>query len=92
MRPAIKRTFIAGIICLLAPFAGFIFTVIGMVGAFNTLGQSGISDPKILEADIGVTLVAPMAGLIAGTIGLVLIVIAAILHFATRPAAPSANP
>ena len=94
MKTAPKWTLIAGIVCMLgAPLAGPIFTVIGMIGAFHILGQNGISNPQALSTYIGVALVATMAGLIVGlTLGVPLIVIAVILHFATKPPPPIPNP
>jgi len=86
MKPAVKWMLIAGVVCTFgAPFTGLIFTAIGMIGAFHTLGQNGISDPQVLSTHIGGALVATAAGLIVAVIlGVPLIVIAMILHFATR--------
>jgi len=94
MKPEVKWTLIAGIICMLgAPCAGFIWTVIGMVGDFNTLGHSGISDPNLLAAHIGTTLVATMVGLVVGMLGLAILIVATILHFTMKsPPAPAPNP
>src|SRR5689334_9464944 len=91
MKPAVKGTLIAGIVCTLgAPFAGLFFTVVGMVGAFHTLGQNGISDPQALSTYIGLALVATSTGLIVGVIfGVPLILAAVVLHFATRTPPPA---
>jgi biopolymer transport protein ExbB/TolQ len=93
MKPAVKWTLIAGIICTLcAPFAGLIFTVVGMIGAFHSLGQNGISDPHVLSTRIGEALVATMTGLIVGVIfGVPLILAAVIFHFATKPRPPATH-
>lgn len=79
------------VIFLGAPTVGLAGTVFGMIGAFNTLGATGISDPKALSGHIGTVLTSTMVGLIvSGTIGGPMIVIALVLHFATRqPRAPS---
>jgi len=90
MKPLPKGLLIGGLVLFLgAPMAGFLLTVLGMVGAFNTLGQNGISDPKLLSAHIGTVLTATFAGLVVGAIGLLIVVLAAILHFATRPVPPT---
>jgi biopolymer transport protein ExbB/TolQ len=90
MKPAVKWTLIAGIVCALgAPLVGFIFTVFGMVGAFHDLGDAGIADPKILSAHIGTVLYATFVGLIVGAIGLVIVIVATILHLATKTARPT---
>lgn len=83
MKPSAKWTLIAGLICTLgAPFVGLFFTVIAMVTAFNTLGQNGISDPKVLAGSVGTALVSTEIGLVIGIIGLPLIVLSLILQFA----------
>ena len=53
-----------------------------MVMAFNTLGENGISDPKALSAHIGTVLFSTEIGLVIGMLGLPLIAVALILHFA----------
>ncbi len=74
------------------PMVGLIGTVLAMIGAFNQLGANGINDPQALATDIGTSLISTMSGLVVGVaLGLPLIVIALVLHFATRkPRAPVA--
>ncbi len=43
---------------------GLTGTVWGMIGAFKTLGQSGITNPAELAAKIGEVLIATMSGLV----------------------------
>jgi biopolymer transport protein ExbB len=47
-----------------APMFGLLGTVLGMIGAFQTLGTSGASDMASLSADISVVLVTTAGGLI----------------------------
>ena len=46
-----------------APMLGLLGTVIGMVSAFSTLGQTGQADPAQLAGDISVALLTTMWGL-----------------------------
>lgn len=47
-----------------APMLGLLGTVIGMVSAFGTLGETGQADPAALAGDISVALLTTMWGLI----------------------------
>ncbi len=47
-----------------APMLGLLGTVIGMVSAFSTLGETGQADPAQLAGDISVALLTTMWGLI----------------------------
>ncbi len=51
------------VIGVVAPMIGLLGTVIGMMGAFATLGSSGISDPRALATSIGEVLLATASGL-----------------------------
>ncbi len=86
---------ILGIVFTLGgPLVGMTGTVLAMIGAFNTLGTNGISDPRALSDHIGTSLVSTVSGLVISTaLGLPLIVIALVLHFATgKPRTPVAAP
>lgn len=52
------------VIAQAAPMLGLTGTVIGMVGAFSTLGEVGSADPKLLAGDIAVALLTTLWGLI----------------------------
>lgn len=52
------------VIGVISPMVGLTGTVTGMIKAFATLGQSGISDPSKLAGNIGEVLVATAAGLV----------------------------
>ncbi|MEM6821646.1 MAG: MotA/TolQ/ExbB proton channel family protein [Verrucomicrobiota bacterium] len=47
-----------------APMFGLLGTVIGMIGAFETLGSSGVADMTSLSANIAVVLVTTAGGLV----------------------------
>ena len=51
------------VIGVIAPMIGLLGTVIGMMGAFAVLGQSGVADPRGLALRIGEVLMATAAGL-----------------------------
>jgi biopolymer transport protein ExbB len=51
------------VIGVIAPMIGLLGTVIGMMGAFAVLGQSGVSDPRALAMSIGEVLLATASGL-----------------------------
>jgi biopolymer transport protein ExbB len=51
------------VIGVVSPMIGLLGTVIGMMGAFATLGASGISDPRGLARSIGEVLTATASGL-----------------------------
>ncbi|MDP9291908.1 MAG: MotA/TolQ/ExbB proton channel family protein [Verrucomicrobiota bacterium] len=51
------------VIGVVSPMIGLLGTVIGMMGAFATLGASGISDPRGLATSIGEVLMATASGL-----------------------------
>ena len=43
---------------------GLLGTVVGMMGAFNTLAAEGQADPSTLAGDIGLAMVTTASGLI----------------------------
>ena len=51
------------VIGVVSPMIGLLGTVIGMMGAFAVLGQSGIADPRALASKIGEVLLATASGL-----------------------------
>jgi biopolymer transport protein ExbB len=51
------------VVGVIAPMIGLLGTVIGMMGAFATLGSQGISDPRALATKIGEVLTATASGL-----------------------------
>jgi biopolymer transport protein ExbB len=52
------------IIGVTGPMLGLLGTVIGMIGAFETLGKSGVTDMAAMSANLAVALVATATGLI----------------------------
>ncbi len=57
------RIYYLNLIGVVTPMIGLTGTVIGMMGAFKTLGTSGIGDPSALAGAIGEVLVATASGL-----------------------------
>ena len=62
------------------------------MGAFHSLGQNGISNPAILSGSIGTVVLAPEIGMVVGIIGLSIILVTVIFHFATKTKPPGPNP
>ena len=58
-----NRNSYLSVIGVVSPMIGLLGTVIGMMGAFATLGASGISDPRSLARSIGEVLLATASGL-----------------------------
>jgi len=52
------------VIGVVSPMVGLTGTVWGMIGAFNTLGRNGITNPALLAGKIGEVLIATMSGLL----------------------------
>ncbi|MDD5201360.1 MAG: MotA/TolQ/ExbB proton channel family protein [Terrimicrobiaceae bacterium] len=57
------RNYYLNLIGVITPMLGLTGTVLGMMGAFSTLGTSGIGDPSALAGAIGEVLVATASGL-----------------------------
>lgn len=76
---------LTGVWFQLGPLFGLFGTIIGMIGAFQTMGSEGMGKPEALAEDIGVALITTAIGLCIGLIGLILILIA---HFALKYKAP----
>jgi biopolymer transport protein ExbB len=60
---ASTRNYYLNLIGVVTPMLGLTGTVLGMMGAFSTLGTSGIGDPSKLAGAIGEVLVATASGL-----------------------------
>jgi biopolymer transport protein ExbB len=52
------------VIGVVSPMIGLTGTVWGMIGAFKTLGDNGITNPSLLAGKIGEVLIATMSGLV----------------------------
>ena len=64
-RPYLRtNTTYLSVIGVVSPMIGLTGTVWGMIKAFHTLGQNGITDPSKLAGNIGEVLVATASGLI----------------------------
>ena len=85
MKPLPKYLIISGLLLFIGgPFLGFLLTGLGMIGAFNSLGQSGISDPNALSQHISTTLIAPIVGFIGAIIGACLAIAGAIIQICSK--------
>lgn len=64
-RPRMER-FMASLSTIItaAPMLGILGTVLGLIGAFDTLSQLGENDPRKLSPDIGKALISTAAGLV----------------------------
>lgn len=69
---------------LVPPLFGLIGTVVGMVGAFETLAENGQADPEELSGDISIALLTTMWGLVVSAVA-VLVLIPALIRFFTLP-------
>ncbi|MBK1884028.1 MotA/TolQ/ExbB proton channel family protein [Luteolibacter pohnpeiensis] len=78
---------IAGVI--IPPMLGLAGTVIGMLGAFGELSETGEADPEALAGDISVSLLTTAWGLVVSVIAL-LILIGVLIRFFTLPKAAGA--
>ena len=73
------------------PALGLLGTVIGMVGSFKTLGASGVAKPEDLSRCISAALLSTFGGLIAGGIGLAVVIICLIVWLCTRTKTSAAS-
>lgn len=80
---------IAGVI--IPPLFGLIGTVIGMVGAFGELSETGEADPEVLAGDISVSLLTTMWGLVVSVIAFI-VLIGVLIRFFTLPKLAGASP
>ena len=70
-----------GVALFTGPLWGFLWTVLGMIRAFNTIAENNPAPRQALAGDIHIAFVATMVGIPVGLIGAVLIFIAL---FATK--------
>jgi len=73
---------VAGII--IPPLFGLAGTVIGMIGAFGELSQTGEADPEALAGDISFSLLTTMWGIVISVIALI-VLICILIRFFTLP-------
>lgn len=82
---------VLGALLSLSPLLGLAGTACGMFRAFHTLGQSGVSDPRALATDIGMTLWLTAFGLMLFPLGLVVLILSVVFHL-KRPSTPPPLP
>jgi biopolymer transport protein ExbB len=85
MTTAIKITLIlSGLLSVIGPAVGMIGTTTGMMGAFNTFGTSGISNPDQLSANISTTLFYTALGTGIGVVSFITFLSVLIYWLCTR--------
>ncbi len=85
MKPAIKWTLIgSGAMTIAGPMLGVLGTVLGMVGSFNSLGESGVGDPQALSSHISTAMLSTAGGFLLGGIGLVAFIVTLVVWLSTR--------
>ena len=82
-----------GVLCV-SPLIGLVVSVAGMIRAFSSLASSGPGTPEDLAPAIGSSMAAFFGGLVAGPMGLVLLVIGVVWLVRSRKqgAPPAAGP
>ena len=74
-----------------SPFLGLLGTVLGMQRAFKELGAAGATDPSILGAAVGETLVSAAAGLLLCPVGLVTLGFSIYFYLKNKTAPPQGD-
>jgi biopolymer transport protein ExbB len=71
---------------------GPVGAVVGMIKAFEEVGESGIGDPRALSDAIGNVLASSVLGTLAGLLGLILFIVSLVIAARERkrpqPTAP----
>ncbi len=83
---------VIGSLLTLSPLVGVIGAAVGMVGAFDVLGRSGIADPRALSTQISQVLSATATGLFLFPVGLVVLTVSIVFYTRRRPPAPPPLP
>lgn len=89
---ALTGIFVGSLLTLAPIFIGLIGSLIGMMGAFETLGKGGIADPQALSTHIAHVLFSTMAGLVLFPVGIVTLVVSIIFYVRRPPLAPPPLP
>lgn len=74
----LRATWISAIGIVVPPFFGLAGTILGMLGAFETLSATGQADPEALAGDISIALITTLAGLAVSLVFLIIFFIALI--------------
>ena len=69
---------ISGGVLALGPIWGMIGTIVGMISAFQKIGQETVGNPEALASDISLAMYTTAAGWIACPIGIAIIIVSAI--------------
>ena len=82
---------VGGLLLLISPLIAFFGTAYGMHRSFDTLGNSGIQDPKALSGNIGLVLHISAAGLVGFVCGIVILAVSIVLFIRAGERAASGS-
>jgi biopolymer transport protein ExbB len=89
MKTQLKKTLvIGGTMAVVGPIIGISGTVLGMIGAFDSMGKAAPADPEKLSADIGVTLYSTAIGVLIGFVGVCFLIAAFFIWLSNRSREP----
>lgn len=71
-----RNVAVAGLAFQIGPVLGALGTIIGMIRAFSTMGESGPGNVEALASDIGFALIATAIGSLLALVGFALIIVA----------------
>jgi len=92
MKKIVKWPLIIGVILFICgPVIGVSGTVLGMIGAFNTLSESGTADAEKLSESVSASMITTLVGIPVGLLGLVLLLFSLVAFLITRNKKPSNN-
>jgi biopolymer transport protein ExbB/TolQ len=83
---------VIGSLLTLAPVFGVIGTVVGMIGAFDVLARSGISDEHALAERVRQALNATATGLFLFPVGIIVLSLSIVFYVRRKPATPPPLP
>jgi len=92
MKNIVKWPLIIGVILFIGgPVIGVSGTVLGMIGAFNTLSESGTADTEKLSESVSASMITTFIGIPVGLLGLVLLLFSLVAFLITQNKKTSNN-
>jgi len=82
---------VGSLLLVVSPVVAFWIHISGMLRAFDTLNDTGISDPGRLQSDVHTMLYAGVGGLAGAVIGLIILIIS-LVYLVRADRAISAGP
>lgn len=93
MKPQLKWTLITGAVLTLGgPMLGISLTVLSMMQTFNTLEKEGVADMTGMSSTISYALIFTASGILAGVIGVIVLLIGLFLWLASRSKTSATSP